>query len=124
MSKLVLLWLTLTVSILYLLFPFTSATHDYFLFSDQQLTFPMHVWFICEKLILVIFAYIIATESTAYKSTLNLFFYLQIFRLVDYLLCYNEVWLWIGPVPVSANVLSVLVFGLMVANEYIWKGFK
>jgi len=121
MGKLLLLWLTLAVTVFYLVLPRTSVTHDYFVFSDQLLTLPMHVWFICEKLCVVIFAYVIWKESKDYGAALKVFFWLAVFRLIDYLLCYNDVWVevWDG-VPVTSNILSVLIFGLSIVYESIY----
>lgn len=121
MSKLILLWLTLSVTILYLAVPYSEVTRDYFLLADQQLTLQMHVWFICEKLILVVFAWIIANEATEYRGALKIFFWLTVLKFLDYVLCYNNVWVRIWDIPFSANTLCILIFGLTICYEWIWR---
>ena len=110
------------MGILFLALPYSEVTRDYFLFADQQLTLQMHVWFICNKLVFVIFAYIIANESTDYKDALRVFFWIQVLKLIDYLLCYNNVWLRIwDTVPFSSTTLGLLVFSLAIGYEYAWR---
>jgi hypothetical protein len=122
MSKLVLLWLTLLVGIFFLALPYSEELHDYFPLSDQLLTLQTHTWFICNRLIFVVFAWIILQESSIYRNALWVFFGIQVLKLVDYLVCYNEVWVYVWPnVPFSSNTLSILVFSLFIAYEAIWR---
>jgi hypothetical protein len=121
MSKLVLLFMTMVLGILFLAFPYSEETKDYFLLSDQRLTFQTHIWFICNRLIFVVFAYVIANESAMYRDALRVFFWIQVLKFFDYLLCYNEVWLRLYGIPFSSNTLGMLIFGLAIAYEFIWR---
>lgn len=121
MSKLILLWLTLALGILFLALPYSEQTKDYFpLFSSQQLTLQMHVWFILNKLVFVVFAYIIVNEATKYRLALWVFFGCQVLKLADYLLTYNEIWGTIGNIPVSSTSVGMMAFSLSIVYEWLW----
>lgn len=109
------------MGILFLALPYSEVTKDYFVLSDQRLTLQTHVWFVCNKLVFIIFAYIIANESTEYRLALKVFFWIQVLKFVDYLICYNEVWLRIWGMPFSSTTLGILVFSLFIGYEYAWK---
>ncbi|OQB12806.1 MAG: hypothetical protein BWY15_02100 [Firmicutes bacterium ADurb.Bin193] len=81
----------------------------------------MHVWFILNKLTLAILAYIIWIESTSYRLSTKVFFWVTFGKLIDYLICYNEVWFRLGFVPITSTSLGLLIFGLVIAFEYSWK---
>lgn len=119
MSKLILLYLTLLVSILFILLPNTGITQKWFLFSEVKLTFKTHLYFICEHFVLIVMAHIIKSEYSDNKFELSIFFYLMIIDLVDYLLNYNEIWFRVGEVPVSFNTTACLIFGLTILNKWI-----
>lgn len=121
MGKLILLWLTMLVGIAFLALPFSTELHDYFPASNQLLTLQTHVWFACNRLIFVIFAWVILQESSVYRTALWVFFGVQVLKFLDYLWCYNEVWVRVWhTVPVTSNNLGILVFSLAIIYEYIW----
>jgi hypothetical protein len=110
------------MGILFLALPYSEVTHDYFPLADQQITLQMHIWFICNKVVFIIFAYIIYNEATEYRNALNVFLWIQILKLIDYSLCYNNVWVRVwDTVPFSSTTLGILVFSLAIFYEWIWK---
>lgn len=111
----------MVLAILYLALPYSEDLYSFFPLSDQKLTLQMHVWFILNKLTLAILAYIIWIESTDYRTSTKVFFLVTFGKLIDYLVCYNEVWFRIGKIPVTSTTLGLLVFGLVIAWEYLWK---
>lgn len=118
MSKLLLLWLIFIVRSLFLLIPRVGPT-DYFLFSDMKLYLATHIYFIGERVTMIILALIITVESSKYRQYLQIFLLLMIADLVDYLLCYNEVWFYYYEFPVSMNMLKVTVFGLVILKAWV-----
>lgn len=120
MSKLLLLYATLLVGLIFLIIPDWHTPHDFFLFSSMKLTGAMHIYFIGEKAILIVLAYIIAFEAKEYQKAVWVFFWLLVADLVDYLLSYNSVWLSIGNFPISMNIVKAFVFGFVIINEG-WK---
>ncbi|HEU5289072.1 MAG TPA: hypothetical protein VFU05_00420, partial [Cyclobacteriaceae bacterium] len=76
-------------------------------------------YFICEKLILIILGYVVVTEASEYRGALQIFLWLLIADLVDYLLSYSSIWFHIGAFPVSMNVVKCVVFGLTILNVWI-----
>lgn len=124
MSKLLLLYLTLIVGLFFLVAPEPIRAYDYFPFSDIKLYPSTYIYFICERLVLVVLSGVIANEATEYRRELWIFFYLMCADVVDYLLTYNGVWFHIHDFPVSMNVLKCVIFGLTIINLWIKNSFK
>lgn len=118
MSKLLLLYLTFVVGLVFLILPKDLHPIDFFLFSDMELYTQTHIYFILEKSIPIVLAYIIYSEATAYRGALKIFLWLVIADLADYLLSYSSVWFHIGDFPISMNIVKCLVFGLTIL--YVW----
>ena len=119
MNKLLLLFLTFIFGLLFLLLPTATEAVDWFLFYDIKLTYQTHVYFICEKLVVIALAWIIAAEETKYKGACKVFFWLVVADLIDYLLSYSSIWFRVGGVPVSMNVLKAVIFGVVILREWI-----
>lgn len=111
-----LIFLSLVLGLVFLVLP-TTEPKDFFLFSEMKLTFQTHVYFICEKLVLVILAYVISLMETKYPYSIRIFFWLTVADLTDYLLSYNSIWFTAG-IPISMNVLKCLIFGLTLFHEW------
>jgi len=118
MNKLLLLFLTFIFGVAFLMLPPSTKSIDWFLFADVKLTYQTHVYFICEKLILIILAWIIAAEETKYKGACKVFFWLVVADLLDYLLTYSSVWFRVDGFPVSMNVTKACVFGFVIIREW------
>lgn len=124
MSKLLLLYSTLLIGVVFLLLPEIGSQIDFFLFSDVKLTGTQYIYFLCEKAVLIVLAFIIANEATEYRQAIWCFFWLFVLDLVDYLLCYNQVWFFYKSIPISMNVFKSVVFGIVILQEWIrsvWK---
>jgi len=119
MNKILLLFLTFIFGLLFLLLPPAIESRDWFLFSDVKLTYQTHIYFICEKLVVIMLAWIIAAEETKYKGSCKVFFWLIVADLLDYLLTYSSVWFLVGVFPVSMNVTKAFIFGFIVVREWI-----
>jgi len=118
MIKLILLYITLLTGIVFLIIPETTEAKDYFLFSDMKLYFGTYVYFIFEKLILIVLAYVIAADETVYRKEVQVFFYLMLADLFDFVLTYNSIWFHIG-IPVSMNILKAIIFGIVITKAWI-----
>lgn len=119
MSKLLLLYLTLVVGLVFLLMP-NGTPVDYFPFYDIELYPKTYVYFIFEKSILIILAGIIYNEATEYRQALWVFLWLLVADLIDFGLTYNTAWYHFGAVPMSMNVLKSVIFGIVILRE-LWK---
>lgn len=124
MSKLFLLYSIFLAGFYFLIVPLTLEPKDYFLFSDVQIYLQTHVYFIIEKFILVVLAYVVASEATEYRGALWVFFWLLVADSVDYIFSYGAVWFTIGAFPVSMNTLKVVIFGGVILKEIWMKSFK
>lgn len=120
MSKLLLLYLTFVVGLVFLLMPDTSSPHDYFPFYDIELYPKTYTYFILEKSILILLASIIANEATEYRQAIWVFVGLLVADLIDYFMTYNTAWFHYQGIPISMNVVKATIFGLVIINEK-WK---
>lgn len=124
MSKLILLWLVFVLGLVWLLFPYDPNPDNWIAFfplSDQKLPWQNYVFHACEKLIFVIFSWVILQESDKYRFALWVFFGIQVLRFGDYFLTYNEVWGYpLDGVPLTSTTLGMIVFGLCIVYE-LWK---
>lgn len=117
MSKLLLLFLTFVFGLVFVIIPQTEP-RDWFLFSEMKLTLATHMYFICEKLVLIVLAYIIAAEERNYRRAVQIFFWLLVVDLVDYFLTYGSIWFKLGGFPVSMNTVKVIIFGIVISKEW------
>jgi hypothetical protein len=115
MNKLYLILLTLSFSTVFTLMPETGP-HDFFLFSDQKLTFQMWLYFLFERLIVVILAGVILLEATEYRDSLTVFMWIEVMDTVFYLLFYDDP--FTGLVP--WNVIKLGIFIIAIGLEK-WK---
>jgi len=119
MSKLLLLYSTILVSLVFLLVPDNDLTMIY-PFSDMVVSVEYWIYSVFEKAVMIILAYIIMNEATEYQYALSIFFWLMVLDLLDLILSYNSVWFSIGKFPISMNVVKAIVFGVVIINEG-WK---
>lgn len=116
MSKLLLLYSTILVSLVFLLVPDNDVTMGFPL-SKMEVSIEYYIYSMFEKFVLIILAYIIANESTEYKQAIWVFFWLMVADAVDYGLSYSAVWFTIGNFPVSMNILKAVIFGAIIIRE-------
>lgn len=121
MSKLVLLYLTFVVGLIFLILPNGTQPKDFFPFYDIDLYLSTYVYFILEKSILILLAGMIYNESIEYRDELRIFVWLLIFDLADYFLTYNTTWFHIGEFPISMNIVKCIIFGGCILYIWIWE---
>lgn len=116
MTRLFLLWLSLWLSLAFLLFPHTGAVH--FAFSDIVLSRKQWAHDFFEHLILVVLAVVIVSRETKYMVSAGLFLCIQIADTVDFTLTYGDRW---TDGPITFNTLKVSIFAVSIAYDYINK---
>lgn len=125
MSKLVLLWLTLLVWVFFNVWKeagYSQNEYALFPYSDQLITIQTYVWIISIRFIFVVMAWIILQSSDEYRFSLWVFFWINVFKLIEFFFNYNGVWVYIWDnVPVTSNILSALIFGISILYESIYK---
>lgn len=93
--------------------------YPYFPFNqDVVLTRDTYVYFLFERLIMVVMSLFIYIESSKFKTALKVFVFIQVFDTVDYLLTYNKTWILDGYI-ISLDLLKVTIFSLAIAAEVI-----
>lgn len=120
MSKLLLLYATLLVGLIFLIIPDWYTPIDLFIFSDMKLSGANFIYLVGERSVLVILAYILWTQEREYVDALSVFFWLMVADLIDFILSYNEIWFSIGSFPISMNIMKAFIFGGIIINEG-WK---
>ena len=121
MVKLYWLWLSMIVAMMFVLFPYSDAEYAMYPFSVKTIPIQNYVYYITEHLVYIILAWVLYTMSTEYRNAFLWFFWIQVFKLADYLLCYNKTWLRIWEVPFNSNVLSIMLFTMVIFYYYIWR---
>lgn len=112
MTRLVLVWLTLVLSILFSVYRPEGKIG--FLYSDVILAADTWVYFLFEHLILVILALVIWELDSEYRIAAMTFLCIQIVDTVDYVLTYGEPW-WKG--PLTWNSIKVFAYGIAFVAE-------
>lgn len=75
----------------------------------REISIENYIYYLNEYLILVVAFHIIKTEATRFSTYYRFVFLALIFDVVDYLLTFNTEWFYIGMMPVSANVIIMVV---------------
>lgn len=122
MSKLVLLALIMLFGAVFLIVPESNNAPTYALFplrAKAEINLQTYVYFIFEHFQLMALSFIIAAEAKTYRLSCMAFFWLQVADFIDYLISYNAVWFHAGLLPVSMNLVSVVIFGCVVLYERI-----
>jgi len=71
---------------------------------------------------MVVMAWIILQSSNEYRSALWVFFWISVFKFVEFFFNYNDVWVYLWDnVPVTSNILSALIFGLAILYEFVYR---
>lgn len=119
MSKLLLLYLTFVITLVFMLIP-NNDINVAFPFSNPAMSVSLeyYIYSIFERSVLIILAYIIANEAQEYREVIWVFFWLMVVDFLEYLLTYSSVWFTLGGFPISFNVVKCVVFG--VAILYAW----
>ena len=118
MGKLILLYATILTGIVFLIVPDTVKPINYFPFFGVELYLKTYIYFIFEKLIVITLAYVIAIEAKQYRQETQIFFWLMVVDLIDYLLTYSWVWFRVGAFPVSMNIIKTFVFGIVILKAW------
>lgn len=122
MSRLIFLWVSIAIALVFLVFPYDETKTIGFLWSDYRISVQQYVYYlVSEHLVIIMLAWYMLQRETKYRLALLTFFWIQVFRMADFIGGFCIVWYrWKG-FPVSAISVSLLVFGLVIAWEYLWK---
>jgi len=98
-----------------MLIPDNTTPKDWFpLYDGIKLTAQFYFYYIFEHLGMIILSYIAAAEERIYQFEAKVFFFLMCAGLVDFILTYNSVWFHVGILPISMNILSTSIFGIVI----------
>lgn len=118
MHKLVLLYCVILLGLVFMAVPDQTEPIDWFLMYDGiKLTAQFYFYYLFEHFSVIILCYIIASEARQYKREIHIFFYIQVLQLLDFVITYNTTWFHVGTIPISMNIISVAIFGLVILNR-------
>ncbi len=110
-----------SIGYIYLLLPDTNVMRKLIPFRpDIQLSIESHVYYMCERLRYVIFAWIIWMACDDYQNELKLFFWLNVGFFFDYVLYYNGTFFHIGFLPVSYSLIMGVIMTLTIIKTIIY----
>lgn len=81
------------------------------------LSYNQYFWLFCERLIMVILAWIIRDLSTTYKFTTTVFVWLMFFDLIAFVIAYDDPF---RNNVISFNVLKLLIFLSAIVIDKWW----
>ena len=90
--------------------PDNGKKYDFFLFSDEPLTLPMHVYFCFEQANLVILALALLEGAREHRMPLTVFLWIQIVDMGLYMLYYDDP--FVGVIPWNSIKLGLFVFAI------------
>ena len=84
------------------------------------IAYTTYVSMICDFIATIIYSWVLfdVTKSKA----IFVFFLLSIGDLFDFLVCYNVIWVMVGSIPLSFNVVRYAIFSTVIFLE--WNQYK
>ena len=114
MIRMVLLWISLLLSLLFMLFPHSGEIA--FMFSDIVLSKKQFAHDFFEHLILAVLAVVILSYEPKYRMTVVTFLCIQIADVVDYTLTYGDP--WGSNKVVTFNTMKCTIFALVMFLDF------
>lgn len=94
-------------------------TQPFFYLVNVEVTPNTYLYFFFQRLGWILIGSYIVYTGQRFLTALWVFLVIQAADLIDYVLSYNWVWMYIGEAPISWNVLKCVVFMLAIANEFL-----
>lgn len=88
--------------------------------TTREISIENYIYYLNEYLILIVAFHIIKTEATRFNTYYKFVFGALVFDVFDYLLTFNTEWFYIGVMPVSANVIIMVVLFISFIFS-VWK---
>lgn len=83
-------------------------TYNFFL-NNAECTPQEYVYYLCEHIAWIYAFYLMYMEIKSISRQLWYFFLISIFDSIDYLATYNSVWFRVLDIPISFNVIMVIL---------------
>lgn len=120
-SVLILSFFAYAIGYIYLLLPYTNNPIHLIPFrSDIELSLESHVYYMCERVRMIVFFYIVWYCSEHYSKELRTFFFLSVGYFVDYVLFYNGTLFYIWMIPISYTLIMGVVMTFTVIKKMIY----
>lgn len=121
MKVLILSLFAFAIGYIYLLLPGANVLRGLIPFRpDIQLSIESHVYYMCERLRYIVFAWIILELSDKYRKELALFFWLNVGFFLDYVLYYNGTLFYIVWLPVSYSLIMGVIMTLTIIKTIVY----
>lgn len=109
------------IGFMYLLLPYTNQLKHLIIFKPEiELSLESHVYYMCERLRMIIFFYIVWCFSDHYHKELRLFFFLSVGYFIDYMLYYNGNLFYVGIIPVSYTLIMGVIMTVTVIKTIFY----
>jgi hypothetical protein len=91
---------------------------NYFLIGGVELSLKTHFYFICDHVsrLLLVYALVLSLKIKG----IELFFWIELFDLIDYLICYNTQWFSFFGYSMGFNDFKFLIIIVFLAQT-AWK---
>ncbi len=105
MNRAILVFCTFFISTAFMLTPI-GPTWTPIWFSDKVLHVEDYFYYLWEHAVMIVLLHIIHVDSSKYMMFFRFMFWFQVADAIDFMATYNAVWMHIGVIPVSMNVLG------------------
>lgn len=112
--------LALVVGMLFLLFDSKGDELFFFPYSLQKLTTQNYVYYLGEYYYTILICSLLVMIKSNYKVFFTVLLGLKIFDLIDYLLTFNSAWFYYHSIPITTNVISILILTSAIIINYLW----
>lgn len=82
--------------------------HKMYPFSNQLISVQAYMDYFFRDISYLIMIYLLAKFIPGMSHVLGIFFWLWLGYLIEYLLCYNEPFAYLGPIPISYSLFAGL----------------
>jgi hypothetical protein len=113
---LILFLLAFIVSKIWTVLPESDVERDYFLYADQVITERTHLYFIFERVQMMIIVSAFSLLISKYKVEFNILFFVVTLDLFDYLLFYCEPMFYLYKYPVEWSLIKGIFIALVGAK--------
>ncbi len=118
---LILCFIAYALGFMYLLLPYTNQLKHFIPFrKDIELSLESHVYYMCERVRMCVFFFLVCRVSEHYTKELTLFFWLSIGYLIDYALFYNGTLFNVWIIPVSYTLIMGAVMGVTIIKTILY----
>lgn len=117
-KAIVLIFASLVLREMFLLFPEDPYLFDPFPLADIQINTQLYAYFAFFYIAMALIAWAFLILMPSYSFILTAWFFLQIVEVVDYFLTYNTAWFHVGNFGVSITIVKFTILAGLIIHRW------